>query len=391
MKKVSKLLLGTFLTCFSLTACKAELVADFLGGNKQESPKPVSSATPLSSIVETAKPNVSPSPVIDTEITSMKFVELKTGYEDKTQLAAIYPIDFKNVWAVGTKGTIIHTTDGGINWTMINKGDKDLKSVFFLNSNLGWIAGANGVIFKTIDGGQTWTLQDSTAQGAVINDIKFYDESNGVFVSDKGVYHSQDGGNTWIKKGDIFANSITYRPDGIPIIYTIGSGLSSDNSSLYKYSKGVWEKNINLGSSYNSIYYKYNISLSFPTSLIGWLYWGNSIQKTVDGGDNWTKIEKFNTGSEFLTLSQVNPRFAQLITEKVGIIIAYPYNYALITKDGGITWGKISVEGFMSQGTTIGIVSIGALDYFYGNFYFKDLSHGWLLGNNQTIYRLGTP
>ncbi len=50
-------------------------------------------------------------------------------------------------------GLIMKTTDGGSNWFQQYDGLNELRSVFFINENLGWAVGNNGKILYTINGG----------------------------------------------------------------------------------------------------------------------------------------------------------------------------------------------------------------------------------------------
>ncbi|WP_197446782.1 WD40/YVTN/BNR-like repeat-containing protein [Tautonia plasticadhaerens] len=69
-------------------------------------------------------------------------------------------------WAVGDLGTILHTTDGGANWSpQVSNTTDFLSTVDFIDANTGWTVGGNhsgpgNSILHTADGGATWTAQD---------------------------------------------------------------------------------------------------------------------------------------------------------------------------------------------------------------------------------------
>ncbi|MCA9732069.1 hypothetical protein KC799_08060, partial [candidate division KSB1 bacterium] len=154
---------------------------------------------------------------------------------------------------VGELGRILHTIDGGKNWSQTRTGTAfELYSVHFLDSMLGLAVGATGTIFKTVDGGETWiditpdddliqgddllsvyllnrenwfiggsysalhhsgSLYHSTDMGVTwsktpielsdLHDIKFIDQEHGLIVggssSSSGVFQTVDGGNSWQK------------------------------------------------------------------------------------------------------------------------------------------------------------------------------------------------
>ena len=73
---------------------------------------------------------------------------------------SVFFTDTLTGFAVGSQGTIIKTSDGGINWTSQFSGTtKGLGSVCFINENIGYCAGHQGTIIKTTDGGLNWTNQ----------------------------------------------------------------------------------------------------------------------------------------------------------------------------------------------------------------------------------------
>ena len=83
-----------------------------------------------------------------------------TDYVDwTTQLNCIYFIDKNDGWLVGERGICLHTTDGGENWDTVENlgiGKKTLFCVTFLSKQMGYISGTDGVLIYTNDGGKTW-------------------------------------------------------------------------------------------------------------------------------------------------------------------------------------------------------------------------------------------
>jgi photosystem II stability/assembly factor-like uncharacterized protein len=161
-------------------------------------------------------------------------------------LNSIFCINENLCIAVGSTGTLLTTTDGGITW---NKGfsnsynsvffvdanngwlvgnngiiakyefdngtrlktsgtTKDLFSVFFIDKNIGWVVGYWGTILKTTDGGQTWFNQNS---GIIepLRSVYFIDINNGWIVGDYGnIFNTTDGGNNWILQEKVTNNSL---------------------------------------------------------------------------------------------------------------------------------------------------------------------------------------
>jgi len=80
--------------------------------------------------------------------------------------STLYHIDFrddKKGWAVGERGTVLRTTDGGETWSPVIVSTKvTLLSVQFLNDDDGWAIGRGGTILRTEDQGRTWLQQESS-------------------------------------------------------------------------------------------------------------------------------------------------------------------------------------------------------------------------------------
>ncbi|HEY0098716.1 MAG TPA: YCF48-related protein, partial [Pyrinomonadaceae bacterium] len=81
--------------------------------------------------------------------------------------ATLYHVDFaddERGWAVGERGTILRTVNGGETWSSVSVPGVQrttLLSVRFAGEDDGWIVGRGGVILRTEDGGRTWLRQES--------------------------------------------------------------------------------------------------------------------------------------------------------------------------------------------------------------------------------------
>jgi photosystem II stability/assembly factor-like uncharacterized protein len=81
------------------------------------------------------------------------------------KLNAVDAVGPLTAWAVGADGAILHTADGGMTWEAQASGTLvTLHSVRFATGTLGWASGENGTILETTDGGLVWTsIQSGTA------------------------------------------------------------------------------------------------------------------------------------------------------------------------------------------------------------------------------------
>ena len=78
-------------------------------------------------------------------------------------LQSVCFIDNNTGYAVGWLGTIIKTTDGGSNWSILNSGTLNYLSAvqFPLDAQTGYAVGNKGSILKTTNNGATWVGQFS--------------------------------------------------------------------------------------------------------------------------------------------------------------------------------------------------------------------------------------
>ena len=191
-------------------------------------------------------------------------------------------------WLCGVGGTILKTQDGGTTWKRQQSGtDVDLKEIKFFNSRDGWARGSEykdgstvSVVLITRDGGNSWISLDqaigielapihltSLSHGCGIDDASAIVCSNNlrdwrVTYSDKGtratksaifflnsklgwvvgdsIWHTADGGNTWVTQlalpsGDPFEHVVFINDD---------FGWAQTLSEVWRTSNGgkSWEK-----------------------------------------------------------------------------------------------------------------------------------------------------
>lgn len=115
-------------------------------------------------------------------------------------------------WAVGDRGVIWHTSDGGRRWELQESGVAcPLYSVCFVNARLGWAAGgiahpflhtSTGVVLMTEDGGQRWQPNTKLLL-PLVKQVRFFSERLGWAVAcpsalfSSGVFFTNSGGMSW--------------------------------------------------------------------------------------------------------------------------------------------------------------------------------------------------
>lgn len=128
------------------------------------------------------------------------------------ELTAVTFVNADEGWAVGDRGVIWHTRDGGKSWKLQASGVTcRLEAVQFLDAENGWVVGgwvepythySRGVVLRTRDGGRTWQASPESTLPA-LRHVRFFDPRTGLALGDSsplhpsGVFRSGDGGRTW--------------------------------------------------------------------------------------------------------------------------------------------------------------------------------------------------
>jgi photosystem II stability/assembly factor-like uncharacterized protein len=243
---------------------------------------------------------------------SISFEEFITG--TTASLRAIYVVDESVVWASGSRGTILLTTDGGKTWkcdTIPGEKRNDFRSIHAWDKNRAMVfgIGSPGKGFVTSDGGKTWKkIYENESGGIFFNSLKFSDNNNGIALSDPVddrpfIIKTSDGGTTW------------KRLLNIPLSNTGEGNFAASNTCIdYRPSGKAW---IVSGAGSARVFY------------------------TVNHGAEWsvteTPIIHDTPASGIFSVSFLNDR--------TGVIVGGTYdkmelnqNIAAFSSDGGETW-----------------------------------------------------
>lgn len=107
----------------------------------------------------------------------------------------------KKGW-VKTAREVYASEDDGLTWQSIlrlSKNDPDLNSMGFADELNGWAVGDKGLIFHTMDGGKTWEKQNSRLKPD-LGSIAVIDQSTVWVLSQEIILKTTDGGKTWIRQ-----------------------------------------------------------------------------------------------------------------------------------------------------------------------------------------------
>ena len=226
--------------------------------------------------------------------------------------------------AVGERGHILISTDGGETWQQQEVPTRTaLTGVYFHDRNLGWVVGHDSAILRTTDGGTTWDIVNwAPDDEAPFFDVWFSDADNGVVIGAYGSYfETTDGGTTWssrwISEDDWHLHKIARSDSGrLYIAAEAGSIYRSDDNG---------ENWVTLPTMYQGSYFGV-LPLEGDSVLLFGLR--GHLFRSDDAGETWEELE---TGTvAMLTDGQLLGDGTVIITGLGGTV--------LTSSDGGRTF-----------------------------------------------------
>ncbi len=291
-----------------------------------------------------------------------------------SQLNSISFFDSVAGITVGSAGTILKTTNGGISWLSLNDiSENPFSDIEILNSTNALIVdgyycldAACGFIFKTDNRGIGWKRIDGIGDEPAIS---FHNEMEGIIVGGgwsiagqpyMGVMRTSDGGETWEHYSNftlhkIFKDVVIKSPSFVRVL-----GWNESNSSILRMVINAENWNIQFDTSGILLN-----SIAFTDTVNGIVVGDHGfITTSSDGGLTWQKQQSN-------TLANLRSVFSLSSLEAY---VAGDGGTILHTTDAGITWMPDSSR------TSENLNKI----------YFRDANHGWAVGNNGTILKYGT-
>jgi photosystem II stability/assembly factor-like uncharacterized protein len=228
-------------------------------------------------------------------------------------------------FGVSSEGKIFQTTDGGESWKVVSDTKRKVSDMTFVDATHGFAVGDAGLFLRTTDGGATWTPKDVGAGAQNLTSVRCADIKLCIIATASGsqLVRTPDAGDTATlltpSTDPIYAaafasptqlaaaganGSSVVSADGGANFTKVGGRLTGkyfgiraggqagtayapgDNGSLaVTLSNGrTWLRG-NVATSEDVI------DVSFPTAAVGYaLDASNTVRKTTDGGQSWTKI-----------------------------------------------------------------------------------------------------
>ncbi len=193
-----------------------------------------------------------------------------------------------NAWAVGNNGTILRSTNGGVNWNIQASGTtNNLNYILFRGDSIGYIVGNSGTILRSINSGNNWIILNSGSTADLKSIWPLFDTLTVIAVGTNGtILKSYNRGQTWAQRTSPVSSNLNNLISGFPMdLFIVGDG----GKILYSMDMGdTWyQRTSGTTSNLRSLSV---INLWTYTSIIHAVGDNGTILKTTNSGTNWITI-----------------------------------------------------------------------------------------------------
>ncbi|MFL6213098.1 MAG: WD40/YVTN/BNR-like repeat-containing protein [Blastocatellia bacterium] len=281
------------------------------------------------------------------------------------------------IWASGTRGTYLRTTDGGATWqagTVPGAEELDFRDVEAFDANTAYLLSVGkdrqSRIYKTTDGGAHWTLQfTNRLPEAFFDAMAFWDRDHGIAMSDPVngrfvMVTTDNGGRTW---ADVPATNIPAAMPGEGGFAASGTCIAAQGQANAWFVTGgavarVFRSNdrgrtwtvaaapITSGAESSGVF-----SIAFTDATRGVIVGGDyrkpneagdNVATTSDGGQTW----KLSAGQRPAGYRS-GAAFVAPLT-----LIAVGTSGSDVSTDGGASWTRLDGENYNSVAARKGVV-----------------------------------
>lgn len=263
-------------------------------------------------------------------------------YDQIYHILSVYFINNTTGWAGATKSTtsidsnvVLKTTNAGVSWNnyFIDTLEVSLEEISFLNESTGYLGYGYG-LRRTTNGGINWAIiNDTIMSGFAFHLVNSLTGWTGVYYGD--MFKTTNGGYTWVRQYGIFAPH-----NSVSDIYFINENTGFVITALFTYGNLWYTTNSGLNWNYYNLFPFRVWSINFLNESTGYMlaedYPNSYLAKTTNSGLNWS-MHLINSTQYFSKLF--------FISENTGWIVG-DSGTILKTTNGGNTIGiqQISTE-----------------------------------------------
>lgn len=285
-------------------------------------------------------------------------------------LHGVYFLDEKRGWAVGSKGTLLATIDGGRSWQIKSHPTRDvLRDINFIDERNGWLVCEVNLydlktkdeprtyLMETTDGGESWNrieIQGIDVNARLVRAI-FSRRRGWVFGEEGSVFTTHDAGVTWTRLPSPTRHLLL----GGAFVDDDRGWLVGAGATIIQTADGgeTWHLSRLLDKDGPAIRFG---ATSFVDNRLGWTVGsGGSIYRTVNGGRTW-EPQASGVGADLLDVKFLNSLEGWAVGAE-GTIIH--------TNDGGLHWTAERSD----------------TEHPLERIFFTGLTHGWAVGFGGTV------
>ncbi|HLK13113.1 MAG TPA: YCF48-related protein [Candidatus Binatia bacterium] len=260
----------------------------------------------------------------------------------RDNLYGVKALSASEAWAVGTFGSIYHTTNAGQTWETRESGTRNpLFSVDFADPQHGWAVGKSAIILRTVDGGASWKPQRSPIPPEKhLFKVQALDVRTAWAVGDWGARTvTHDGGEHWEDRSlgeDVVLYDVSF-PDAEHgyVCGEFGTVLATADGGA------TWEKRA-AGTE------KTLFGLDFVTPDEGWAVGIDGLLlHTRDGGRSWAvqrgKVQAESLDEFGFLEAMSNPGlYAVRVLGEYGVVVG-DTGTVLVSTDAGQSWRRLEL------------------------------------------------
>lgn len=251
-----------------------------------------------------------------------------------------------NLWRCCANGRMEYSANGGNAWELQNSGtNKYIKSISFIDDKIGYAVGQRGLLITTTDGGKTW-LNRSFPETYDLNKIKFLNNSFGIISAwnrngtSAAIYVTKNAGMTF---DTLYPGANNYYSD----IYIVSETeyYIAANKEIYRTKDG--------GQSFGlltDLPVANSDELDSPTTIESIQVIGSDMYFAGYYGHNLGRIYKLNMTNNSTTLLYNGEQLiscSALMVQNQNLIAYGGYGYKILYKninDAQAVWNLKAIE-----------------------------------------------
>ena len=295
-------------------------------------------------------------------------------------------VDDAVAYAVGQRGQILKSSDGGTTWQGQHSGTVvELGPVSFVNAQIGWVAGSNGEVLRTSDGGAHWERL-STGRTESVTAIGAADADRAWIVTTFGsVLVTRDGGRQWtplvlpepamrvvaLSDAEFWLLAYSFGDPMPSALHTVDGGASWVRVPLPPLAPGFYADAVDLqfATSAHGLYVRTEYGYDGGGAYVS----RRQQYVTTDGGVTW----------QLLPPAPGADSYGRYLLAAPGTVYwIQPYVSPARTTDGGATWQTITLpaevgNSYDPQLRTFGANRLVVSDYYGATWLSSDGGLTW--------------